>query len=104
MQRNALCGKGIAMSLGKNIQYLRKQKKITQERLAEIMSVSRQTVSRWEADEVVPELNKLVALGELFACKPDALVRETLDADDAVYSTVSGRGSPGCWHSSRTRC
>lgn len=92
------------MSLGKNIQYLRKQKKITLERLAEIMSVCRQTVSRWEADEVVPELNKLVALGELFACKLDALVRETLDADDAVYSTVSGRGSPGCWHSSRTRC
>ena len=43
------------MSLGKNIQYLRKQKKITQEQLAEIMSVSRQTISRWEADEIVPE-------------------------------------------------
>lgn len=40
------------MSLGKNIQYLRKQKKITQEQLAEIMSVSRQTISRWEADEI----------------------------------------------------
>lgn len=50
------------MSLGKNIQYLRKQKKITQEQLAEIMSVSRQTISRWEADEIIPELNKLVAL------------------------------------------
>lgn len=38
------------MSLGKNIQYLRKQKKITQEQLAEIMSVSCQTISRWESD------------------------------------------------------
>lgn len=43
------------MSLGKNIQYLRKQKKITQEKLADEMAVSRQTVSRWEADEIVPE-------------------------------------------------
>ena len=41
------------MSLGKNIQYLRKQKKITQEQLAEEMSVSRQTVSKWEADYAV---------------------------------------------------
>ena len=42
------------MSLGKNIQYLRKQKKITQEQFAEMMSVSRQTVSRWELDEIIP--------------------------------------------------
>ncbi len=35
------------MNLGKNIQFLRKQKKITQEQLAEMMSVSRQTISRW---------------------------------------------------------
>ena len=79
------------MSLGKNIQYLRKQKKITQEQLAEIMSVSRQTISRWEADEIIPELNKLVALGELFACKLDALVKEDLNAREAIYSDISIR-------------
>ena len=50
------------MSLGKNIQYLRKQKRITQEQLAEMMSVTRQTISKWEADEIIPELNKLVVL------------------------------------------
>lgn len=54
------------MSLGKNIQYLRKQRKITQEGLADEMSVSRQTVARWEADEIVPELGKLIALSDLF--------------------------------------
>lgn len=79
------------MSLGKNIQYLRKQKKITQEQLAEIMSVSRQTISRWEADEIIPELNKLVALSERFACKLDALVKENLDACEEIYSDVSIR-------------
>ena len=66
------------MSLGGNIQYLRKQKKITQEQLAEKMNVSRQTVSRWESDEVTPELGKIVELSELFSCKLDALVRENL--------------------------
>ena len=79
------------MSLGKNIQYLRKQKKITQEQLAEIMSVSRQTISRWEADEIVPELTKLVALSDLFACKLDALVKENLDTNEEIYSEVSIR-------------
>lgn len=77
------------MSLGKNIQYLRKQKKITQEQLAEIMSVSRQTISRWEADEVVPELSKLVALSDVFSCKLDTLVKEDMNAYDEIYSEVT---------------
>lgn len=76
------------MHLGGNIQFLRKQKKITQEQLAEIMNVSRQTVSRWEADEVVPELNRLVEMCEIFACKLDALVREHLSDRSEIYSEI----------------
>lgn len=76
------------MSLGKNIQYLRKQKKITQERLAEIMFVSRQTISRWEADEIVPELSKLVALSEVFSCELDTLVKGDMAAFDKIYSEI----------------
>jgi len=83
------------MSLGKNIQYLRKQKKITQERLAEIMSVSRQTISRWEADEIIPELNKLVALSDVFSCKLDSLIREDMDACDRIYSEIAIRRVKG---------
>lgn len=77
------------MSLGKNIQYLRKQKRITQEQLAEEMSVSRQTVSKWEADEIVPELNKLILLSDVFSCKLDSLVRNNLSACDEIYSEVT---------------
>lgn len=76
------------MSLGKNIQYLRKQKKVTQEQLSEIMSVSRQTISRWEADEIIPELNKLVALSEVFNCKLDQLVKEDMTVCDEIYSSI----------------
>ena len=76
------------MSLGKNIQYLRKQKKVTQEQLAEIMSVSRQTISRWEADEIVPELNKLISLSDIFSCKLDNLVKEDMTAFDEIYSEI----------------
>ena len=76
------------MSLGKNIQYLRKQKKITQEQFAEMMSVSRQTISRWESDEIIPELNKLITLSELFSCKLDALVKEDFTSHNDIYSKI----------------
>ena len=77
------------MSLGKNIQFLRKQQKVTQERLAERMSVSRQTVSKWESDEVIPELSKIIELSDIFACKLDTLVRENLTEEEDIYSEIT---------------
>ncbi|MDE7428436.1 MAG: helix-turn-helix domain-containing protein, partial [Lachnospiraceae bacterium] len=77
------------MSLGKNIQYLRKQKRMTQEQLAERRSGTRQTISKWEEDEIIPELNKLVVLSDLFSCKLDALVKEDMNACDEVYSEIT---------------
>ena len=79
---------GNVMSLGTNLQYLRKQKKITQEQLAETMNVSRQTVSRWESDEVIPELQKLIELSTIFSCKLDGLVKEDLASYDGIYSEI----------------
>ena len=77
------------MSLGNNISFLRKQKKLTQEQLADQMKVTRQTVSRWESDEVVPELDRLVELCGIFACKLDALVREDLTGQSDIYSEIT---------------
>lgn len=76
------------MSLGTNISFLRKQKKLTQEQFAETMNVTRQTVSRWESDEVIPELAKLVDMCSIFSCKLDALVREELSAQSEIYSEI----------------
>ncbi len=79
------------MSLGTNIQYLRKLNKLTQEQFAERMSITRQTVSRWEADEVTPELAKLVDMCTIFSCKLDELVREDMSGKKAIYSDVTIR-------------
>lgn len=79
------------MSLGTNIRYLRKQKKLTQEQLAEKMSVTRQTVSRWETDEVIPDLAKLVDMCSVFACKLDTLVKKKLSAQSEIYSNIKIR-------------
>ncbi len=79
------------MYLNKNIQLLRRQRRITQEQLAESMNVSRQTVSKWESGEMIPELQKLIEMCELFSCKLDELVREDMFADDDIFSPIEIR-------------
>lgn len=76
------------MSLGNNISLLRKQKRFTQEQFADRMRVTRQTVSKWESDEVIPELDRLVEMCEIFSCKLDALVREDLAGQNGIYSEI----------------
>ena len=62
---------------------------MTQEKLADQMGVSRQTVSKWETEEAVPELDKLIELSKLFSCTIDALLKEELEPQEDYYSPVS---------------
>lgn len=62
------------MTTGEKITLLRKEKNITQEQLAELLDVSRQSVSRWEKDAAFPETDKLIQLSRLFACNIDFLL------------------------------
>ena len=57
----------LSMTLGDNIQYLRKVNNITQEELAERLSVSRQTISKWEMNQTYPEISKLIEIANI--CK-----------------------------------
>ena len=82
------------MNLGNNICFLRKKKKLTQEQFAEMMEVTRQTVSRWETDEVVPELDRLTQMCTVFSCTLDDLVRKDLTSKEEVYSQVEIRRLP----------
>lgn len=82
------------MSLGTNIQYLRKLNRLTQEQFAEKMNITRQTVSRWEADEVTPELARLVEMCSVFSCKLDELVREDMTSENKIYSDIEIRKVP----------
>ena len=54
------------MTLGQNIQALRHAAGLSQEGLGEKLGVSRQAISKWEADGAVPEVDKLIALSRLF--------------------------------------
>ena len=62
------------MSLGTNISRLRAEHHLSQGDLAEALAVSRQSVSKWETDSSVPDLDKLVKLSQVFDVTLDELV------------------------------
>ena len=64
------------MTLGTKIYQLRTQAGLSQEELAEQTGVSRQSVSKWETDASVPELDKLIRLAKLFEITLDELVQD----------------------------
>ena len=77
------------MSLGSNLQYLRRlSKNMTQEALAEKLSVSRQTISKWEMDTALPEIDKAIELCRIFNCSLDNLFREEMDKRSDAYSNI----------------
>ena len=51
------------MEFGNRLYELRKQKGLSQEELANLLDVTRQTVSKWELGDSTPDMDKLVALG-----------------------------------------
>ena len=66
------------MKLSEKIVELRKANNMTQEELATICNVSRQSISKWEADIALPETEKLLLLGELFHVSIDVLLKDEL--------------------------
>jgi transcriptional regulator with XRE-family HTH domain len=64
------------MTLGNKISKLRKENNYTQEQLADVLGVSRQSISKWESNIAYPETEKLIRLSELFDCTLDYLLKE----------------------------
>lgn len=62
------------MTIGEQIQRIRIQKGLTQERLAEMIEVSRQSVSKWELGQAIPDVDKIIRMSELFDVSTDALL------------------------------
>lgn len=68
------------MTVGERLLNLRKEKNLSQEELANILDVSRQTVSKWETDQSTPDFDKIVPLCNYFGITTDELLtgRENL--------------------------
>ena len=66
--------------IGKKIRSLRKNKKMTQEQLAEVLSVSAQSVSKWETCNSVPDIDLLPIIARYFGVTMDELFGYRLEA------------------------
>ncbi len=66
------------MTIGEKIYNLRNNANISQEELAEKLSVSRQSVSKWEMDQALPQIDKVIMLCNLFSITTDELLQENL--------------------------
>ena len=78
------------MTTGEKLALLREKKGITQEKLSEILNVSRQSVSRWETDISFPETDKLIKLSKLFECSTDFLLNEDIqeNAENSIDVSI----------------
>ena len=63
------------MEFSEKLITLRKGRDLTQEQLAEQLNVSRQSVSKWESGQVIPEVEKIVALSKTFNVTLDSLLK-----------------------------
>ncbi len=64
------------MKFCEKLQKLRKDNKLSQEQLADMLNVSRQSVSKWESGQSYPEMDKLIMMTKIFKCSLDYLVNE----------------------------
>lgn len=96
------------MSFRDNLQYLRAQRNFTQERLAMLLGVSRQAISKWESGKAYPEMDKLLMICDLFGCTLDDLVlgdvRAPRSVPDATPEPSDGTGAAGLPEAEREIC
>lgn len=75
------------MTIGKAINKLRTDSKLSQEQFATIFGVSQQSVQKWENGDCVPELNKIIKISKYFGVSLDALV---LGNDNRIVEEMKG--------------
>ena len=76
------------MTIGQKISYLRNKKSLTQEDLAEILEVSRQSVSKWEMDQSVPHIEKIIKMCDLFSVSADNFLRDDVVLNISEVETL----------------
>lgn len=62
------------MKFNENLKYLRKKEGLTQEELAEKLNVSRQSVTKWESGQALPDIEKVKEIAYIFSVSVDCLI------------------------------
>lgn len=78
------------MTFGEKLFELRSDAGLSQDRLAEMLEVSRQSVSKWERDEAMPDTDKIVLISKIFSVSTDSLLKDEPElknaAEEAEYN------------------
>ena len=72
------------MKLNEKLLQLRKERGLSQQQLAEQLDVSRQSVSKWELNESIPDIQNIVAMSELFHVSTDYLLKDAKSVKTVV--------------------
>jgi len=75
------------VTFGEKLSKLRKENNYTQEQLADILGVSRQSISKWESNIAYPETDKLIKMGKLFECSMDYLLNEEVTEKQGLQTS-----------------
>lgn len=70
------------MSLGNHLFHARKKQGLTQEAVAEQLGVSRQTISKWETDETLPDIHQAKKMAVLYKVSLDELMEFEIDVKE----------------------
>ena len=76
------------MTIGEQIQKLRIRKGLTQEQLAEMLEVSRQSISKWELGQAIPDVDKIIRMSELFDVSTDSILLRNTEDDQASQNPL----------------
>ena len=77
------------MTIGEKLVKLRKEQNLTQEQFAEVLQVSRQSVSKWELNTAYPDTEKLIRISKLFDCSLDYLLKDEIEQMDENLISAS---------------
>ena len=72
---------GRVMNLSEKLLKLRKQSGLSQQELADQLNVSRQSISKWELNESVPDISNILALSEIYHVSTDYLLKDSIEND-----------------------
>lgn len=76
------------MTIGERLLKLRKERNLSQEELANVLDVSRQTVSKWETDQSTPDFDKIIPLCEYYGITSDELLTGNSNIKEAKKANV----------------
>ena len=76
------------MTIGQKIMQLRNNADISQEQLAEMLGVSRQSISKWEMDQALPQIDKVLQLAEIFRVSTDELLLDKIEINRTVTNEL----------------